>query len=485
MNILPIDHIEELDQPLFGASLFNLAKLQRANLPIPPGIAISPPEIFLETVISCIEKKDKVVLEQQLPIIKKELLKLKIPTELHAALQKHHQYFLENKTFTDANKLWQEMLSGWLDMVIARFWNHGFYQGITQGLPAKTVFFAKGRSTFCQAFFDPNFGEVIIQGGVKLHPKILQEIDQLVLKANQKLVIPQVYNLIIIENKLYIIKVAPFTHTLPVSQQADVVISKKEEKQLTKSAVKTFLNISSGFTLTDNMDGIIIEDNPDSDFETMIFKLTEAALSHPQKTVIYCLPDEPTGEICGALRLLNDKKLLDRSCNIFLFARNKKNLLNISLAIPQTRSVEELLQLKRELASRNITRKGLLSIWWQVGIPENLVNLEEYLATGLDGIILDLNNLQSLYVGYKVSEGEFYKTSVQTIQKILEPFFKITNREKIPVIAKGSLAMHHELLDFLVGKGIWGVVSNNPLEAESLPEHLNWIEKRLITKRFS
>lgn len=492
MNILPIGHIEELDQPLFGASLFNLAKLHRANLPIPSGVAISPPEIFLQTVISCLETKDKVVLEQQLPIIKKELLRLKIPVELVQALKKHKQFYLEGQILTDINKLWQELLRQWLDMVIERFWNQGFYKGITDSLPARAVFFTQEKFIakhqacliICQAFFDPDFGEVVVQGGVRFSSNTLQDIDALVTQANKKLVIPQIYHLIVINDKPYITKIAPFTHTLPVSQQTDVVISKKEEKFLTKSAVKIFLNLSRGFTLTNNLDGVIIEDIPGSDYETMIFKLTEAALSHPNKDVIYRLPDELSKEVRGTLRLINDPKLLDKSCNTFLFARHKKNLLNVSIAIPLTRSVEEMLQLKRDLAAKNITRKGLLKIWWEVSIPENIVNLEEYLATGLDGIILDLNNLQQLYGGYQVFEGEFYKNQVATLKKVLEPFFKVTNKEKVPVIVKGSLSMHHELLDFLVSSGIWGIVTNNPLEAESLPEHLNWTEKRLIAKKY-
>ena len=40
--------------------------------------------------------------------------------------------------------------------------------------------------------------------------------------------------------------------------------------------------------------------------------------------------------------------------------------------------------------------------------------------------------------------------------------------------------MHPDILNFLVEKGCWGIVANNIIEAENLPEHLCWVEKRAV-----
>ena len=116
-------------------------------------------------------------------------------------------------------------------------------------------------------------------------------------------------------------------------------------------------------------------------------------------------------------------------------------------------------------------------------VPENFINLERYLKVGFDGAILDLDFLQKSLGGYELEEGEFYKKQVQTLIKFLEPIFKIFHQHEIPVLAKGCLNLYPDILEFLIEKGVWGIVVNTALEAESAPDHLSWVEKRMVMKR--
>ena len=99
---------------------------------------------------------------------------------------------------------------------------------------------------------------------------------------------------------------------------------------------------------------------------------------------------------------------------------------------------------------------------------------------GLDGIILNLDELQKFLGGYSITEGEFYEKQTQTVIKFIQPLFKTLHKAEIPVLAMGSLCLHPDILDFLLEGGVWGIVANNHIEAENLPEHLNWAEKRMV-----
>lgn len=485
MIILPIKLITETDQPLFGAYLFNLAKLERNGFPIAAGFALTPPEIILRTVLKHLTSENKEIFEQKLTVIKNDIFKIPLPDDLEKQLGKNRGFLLNNKIYRKKLWLWYGLLEVWLSQLRSKIWREGFTDNIKTTLSAQAVFYIDHSFAEVLAYFDPHLNEVVLKAQERLEPEVMQKIDQLVLSANKKLYLPQNYYFITKGKRVELVKVAPFTQSLPLSKEQDIVIPKKEEQKIIKSAVKLFLNLSSGFATATNFDGILVEGERVEGFENTVFKLAEAALSFYHKPVIYKLPDIVDGDISGALRLINQPKILDEVTSAFLFVRNKKDILNVEIAIPTVRSFEELMQIKRELAVRGISRKSILKIWQETAVPENIINIEDYLAGGVDGVILNLDQLQKHLGGYGVTEGEFYKKQVQALIKFIEPSFKILHREKVPVLAKGELAIHPDVLDFLIKAGVWGIVANNLIEAESLPEHLNWAERRMVLKHLS
>lgn len=474
MIVLPLRHLSEVDQAIFGANLSNLAKLARLDFPIPKGIAISPPEIILETILKYWQSSEKEQFQQHFTLIKRDLLKIPIPEELEKELGKEKK---------DKKKIWLTLLNFWLEEIKARLWQEGFGTGLTFHLTSQAIFFLKGTLPKVTAYFDPDLEEVVIKSEEKINPSALKEIDTLVTSANKKLFLPQVYQLVLIKGKPYFVSLTPFTQTLPVSQTSDIILSSNQQKKLTRRAVKIFLNLSSGFAPTDEIDGVLIEAEAPLDFDKLVFKLAETALGFPQNPIIYKLPDQKDKEIRGTLGLLNQKELLRQAAEIFLFLRHKRNLLNIELAIPFVRSSRELKQIKQELSSYRITRCGSLKFWLEMAVPENLINLEEYLEEGIDGVILNLDELEKLLGGYSGDEGEFYQKQVKALREFISSAIKTLHQNKILILAKGEICLHPDVLDFLIQEGIWGVVANNPQEAESLPEYLNWSERRMVLKK--
>ncbi|MDO8570263.1 MAG: hypothetical protein Q7R97_01610 [Candidatus Daviesbacteria bacterium] len=483
MIILPIKYIVEEDQALFGSNLFNLGKLERLDFPVLNGLAISAPEIILQTIVKHLETSKSQILEQSLEIIKKEINKIPQPEELIKELKNYISFYLNEDVVKDKEKLWQKLLQIWFEEIKNHFLKNGFSPRINE-LKAQSIFFLNDKFILIKAFYDPKIDEVLIDSKEKLNPDILHKVDQLVQDANKKLLIPQIYQFLLIKHNLELISISPFTQTLALSNEENLIIPKSEQKILVKSAIKLFLNLSSGYAVGENLDGILIEGENILTFDERAFKLAESALTFHNKPVIFKLPDViQEKEIRGTLRLLNQKNLLKEAVEAFFFVRVKKSLFNLELAIPFLRSSEELMEIKRELLSMGLSRKGSLKFWMEFKVPENYINLEKYIEVGFDGAIIDLDFLQESLGGYNTEEGEFYKKQVQTLVIFLEPAFKIFHQNRIPVLVKGSLNLYPDVLEFLVEKGVWGVVVNSALEADSVPEHLSWAEKRMVMKR--
>lgn len=210
-------------------------------------------------------------------------------------------------------------------------------------------------------------------------------------------------------------------------------------------------------------------------------QIVEAATSLGENPLIFKLPDliDSFGGVRGTLRLIHDQKLLKQEVEAFLFARNKKRLLNTQIAIPFIRSVNEFVQIKRDLASLGVSRKGSLKLWLELALPENLLNLEEYLLIGVDGVILNLDELAAWIGGFdpSVADSVFYKRQIKALIKLLENCLKVLHKSKVATLASGSLTLHDEVISFLIDKGIWAIEVDFS-EVSSIHDYIDFHQRR-------
>lgn len=450
MVILPISQISEQDQELFGSNLYHLAQLKRAGLAVPDGLAVSPPDFLLQTVLKHFGNAHQEVFEQKLALVKADIAKTPLPDGLD-------------------RQSWRKLLDYWLAIIKSRIWAQGFNQGICEGLPAQLVYPHQGTEDI-SAYADSQTQDIVIQSPAKLSIEVVNQIKKMVIAANRKLLIPQQFQFLI-SKKVYIVAVTPYTEPVTATQEQMEKVAPKEQELLAKSAVKVFANLPQGFADLGRVDGVLIESERFLDPEQLTFRLTETALHYPQQPIILKLAPTPA-QFKDSVDTLN-------------FLRNRQGLLNLQLGIPVVRSVNEYSTIKKELAAQGLTRKSLLQFWLSMGTPENLLNSEQYLEVGLDGIILDLDSLHQLLFGYQGDEGEFYKHEVKTLVSFLESNLKAIHQTKAPILAYGIQVFHPDVLHFLVDNGVWGVVANTIIEAESLPETLSWVESRALSKKVS
>lgn len=495
IEILPIRVLTDEDVPIFGSLNVFLGKLKRSGFEIGDGIAVTAPEFQLKSVMEHYEFNTKEIFEQSLTLIKKEINAIPIPEILSTEIGKHEQFFLKGERIKSTKDLWLTLLNIWLEQIKNRLWDNGFYPGISEDLDPQIVFFVKKVEGYGSAFFDLLQDDVVIHPKIgKLHPNDLKKIVDLVQLANKKLFIPHEYEWImdrgvkLVGIKQYTPSVIPVT--FPVIARSEAT---KQSHDGQKSAVKVFFDLSTGFTIEKDVDGIYIDsekifdlNRPNDSFENLVFKLVESAMTFPDCPIFFQLADksEGMGRVRGTLRLLHQKSLFEPLAEALDFARHKKGLTNIHIVIPFVRGTGELLQLKRELAVKKLNRKNSLGIWMEAAIPENIINMEDYLLAGIDGVFLNLDELIAHMNGFDPKEAElaFYKQETEGLIKFLEDGIRLLHKSKVPFVAYGSLSLYPKVLEFLVEKGIYGIVAER-YEAHSAKDLLYQTEKRMLLRR--
>ncbi len=489
MIILPLRHLTDEDQPLFGTNFINLGKLLRAGLPVAEGLAVSPAEIVINTVLKHFKDKSGEVFEQSFNLVKADFKKSPIPDELSQKLGRNQLFLMGEEIIQGPLYLWQKLLENWLEQIKSRLWTEGFSPNLNSSLLAQNIIYLAGIPVLINCHLDSHTEKLLFQTEQKLEIDTINQVADLVCSANKKLFLPQKYLFISHKKTVKIAGISPYTEEMPILSQEYLIASEKSERLILKSATKIFIESIGAILNLDHLAGIILMAEKLGDFESTVFKLSQAALSVPGKPVIYRLPDIQNSDIRGILRLINQKSLLNPAVEAFLFARHKKNLTNLSIGLPLTRSAGELLNLKKQLSVLGIHRSASLKLWWEITVPENILNLSEYLDVGIDGVILNLDQLHRSLLGLNLlndsaslQELEIYtyKHQLQSLIKLLEPSLKILHQQEIPVLGLGEIILHPEILDFLIKNGIYGLVINNILQTEGLPEHLHLTEKRLL-----
>ncbi len=499
IEILPIKLLREEDSPIFGGLNVSLGKLFGLGFPVGSGIVVTAPEFKLKTALEHFDFGTKEIFEQSLTLVKKEINSLPVPEILQKETQKHKTFLVAGQVVKSKKDLWQVLLNSWLEEIKSRLWKDGFYPGISQNLEPQIIIFVKKVESAGTAYFDSLQDDVVInikQG--KLQPADQKKIYEIVKEANNKLFIPHEYEWIL-DNGVKLVGLKPYTPNLRFAspegawQSNSEIASSRTPRNDDKSAVKVFLDLSTSNSYEQNIDGVYIAsekifdlNKPSDSFENLAFKLVESATTFPNLPVFLKLADksEGMGKVRGTLRLLHQKNLFDPLAEALDFARHKKGLNNIHVVIPFVRGVNELLQIKRELATKKLMRKNSLQIWMEICIPENIINLEDYLLAGIDGVVLNLDELVSFLNGFDATEEEmtFYKKEVNGLLKFLEDALKLLHKSKIPFIVTGTLSLYPQVLEFLVEKGAYGVVVEK-YESHSAKNLLHQVEKRIILRR--
>lgn len=161
----------------------------------------------------------------------------------------------------------------------------------------------------------------------------------------------------------------------------------------------------------------------------------------------------------GATRFVAEPEVFELQLSAIKQARNKFGFKNIWFSVPFVRTTNELEQVKKMVSVSGLTNSSNFKLLMDVEVPSNIVSIEKFLDTGIDGILIDLNNMIEMLFAVDSSNP---KTSLLTNEAdeilfdALEKVIKEARKRKLFIGIYGQILKNPSLLEKLVS---WGITS--------------------------
>lgn len=202
---------------------------------------------------------------------------------------------------------------------------------------------------------------------------------------------------------------------------------------------------------------------------------------------LYEKPEEnPMLGFRGASRYIADNSVFEMELSAIKEVRNKLNHKNLNVMIPFVRTVDELLEVKKIMASCGLQRTPSFKLWMMVEIPSNVILIEEFLKCGIDGVSIGSNDLTQLILGVdrdnSTVSGSFSEKNPAVLWA-LERVVKMCHKYKTTCSICGQAPSDYpDLVEKLVGWGITSVSVN--IDAISkVRETIYGIENKHLIKK--
>jgi len=198
-------------------------------------------------------------------------------------------------------------------------------------------------------------------------------------------------------------------------------------------------------------------------------------------------PEEPNPMLGfrGAIRYINSPDVFLMELEAIKQVRNKYGYKNLWLMIPFCRTPQELIEVKKIIASAGLLRSPSFRLLMMVEIPSNIIMLDEFIDVGIDGISIGSNDLTMLTLGLDRDNGEVAKAFDEMNPAVLWSLKKAITTAKRRGITSGICGQapsnYPELVEKLVKWGITSI-SVSPDVIHATREVVAWAEKRRLEK---
>ena len=187
----------------------------------------------------------------------------------------------------------------------------------------------------------------------------------------------------------------------------------------------------------------------------------------------------------GAVRYLNDESVFSLELEAIKKVRNSFGFKNLWIMIPFIHTPQELLQVKKVLASHNLPRSPSFKLFMMVEIPSNVILIDEFIKVGIDGISIGSNDLTMLTLGIDRDNSEvapyFDELNPAVIWSLKRA---ITHARKAGIkssICGQAPSNYPDLVEKLVS---WGIssISVSPDAIDRTRQIIHEAEKKVIKK---
>ncbi len=161
----------------------------------------------------------------------------------------------------------------------------------------------------------------------------------------------------------------------------------------------------------------------------------------------------------GALRNIHQFEVFDFELDV-LSDLNKELDQPIQLLLPWVRSSTELHLIYKHITHAPVQQYHHLNVWLECSTPENLLNIHQYVATPIAGIVVNLDSLHSLLFGLDPDNEnvlKYYTADILLLRSLLKAVAKRIALFHKPMIIKTQQSSH-QLMSLLEELGEAGVM---------------------------
>jgi len=185
----------------------------------------------------------------------------------------------------------------------------------------------------------------------------------------------------------------------------------------------------------------------------------------------------------GAIRYITSPEVFELELEAIKRVRNKMGLKNLWVMIPFVRTPQQLIQVKRIMASVGLSRSPSFKLWLMVEIPSNVIILKDFIKAGIDGISIGSNDLTMLTLGLDRDNSEVafeFDERNKAVLWCLKRAIRTAKKHKITSSICGQAPSNYpDLVEKLVRWGITSV-SVSPDAIERTREIIAEAEKKVL-----
>lgn len=157
---------------------------------------------------------------------------------------------------------------------------------------------------------------------------------------------------------------------------------------------------------------------------------------------------------------------------------------NLWVMIPFVRSPEELTRVRRLIAAEGLFESSTFKLWMMVELPVNVIQLDDFIKVGIDGVSIGSNDLTMLILGTDRDNSEvaeaFNERSKAVLWSLRRVIRKCNKYGITSSICGQAPSTYEDLVQKLVKYGVTSV-SVNPDAIERVREVIHETEKEIIS----
>lgn len=171
-------------------------------------------------------------------------------------------------------------------------------------------------------------------------------------------------------------------------------------------------------------------------------------------------------DVNGVTRYMQNTRLLEKVLLTLKRVRNVYKSRNMSIAVHSPVNGTLMKELKKEMSAAGLRRTTTLMVYAVIDKPSEVILVEDILASGVDGVIINTPWLARQMQGFSVHEKNVkYDLSVASVNKILEGILAQTrgSKHRVYIIAEDDPALIKRAVEW----GVYGVMVNPDMYSEA------------------